>query len=195
MSFGDKKICGPGAFVAAAPLHAARGRWYNLMYYAGFGLPRLSPLVNPDDLDLQPETVATGQARPWKVTLLPGHCGLEANMESLDPQNIDLDPLPDPPRRSRGCVLQPDKTSGQPAATGSRDHLTAHSLEERNKGNRRAAGAEETFVVQLLHIHPGAGTHLSVCWRYRGSLYYPAPWTALRHTGLTVVLLSERSED
>lgn len=31
-------MCGPGAFVAAAPLHAARGRWHNLMYYAGFGL-------------------------------------------------------------------------------------------------------------------------------------------------------------
>lgn len=48
----------------------------------------VSPLVNPDNLDLQPETVATGQARPWKVTLLPGHCGLEANMESLGKQVV-----------------------------------------------------------------------------------------------------------
>ncbi|KAK1877016.1 tRNA-dihydrouridine(20) synthase [NAD(P)+]-like [Dissostichus eleginoides] len=47
----------------------------------GFG-PRL--VVNPDNLELLPETVARGQERPLKVTLLPGHRGLDADMGSLD---------------------------------------------------------------------------------------------------------------
>ena len=44
--------------------------------------------VNPDSLDLQPGTVATGQARPQKVTLLAGHCGLEADIGSLSKQVV-----------------------------------------------------------------------------------------------------------
>lgn len=44
--------------------------------------------VNPDSLDLQPGTAATGQARPQKVTLLAGHCGLEADMGSLSKQVV-----------------------------------------------------------------------------------------------------------
>lgn len=46
--------------------------------------------VNPDSLDLQPGTVAMGQARPQKVTLLPGHCGLEANMGTLGKQVVSV---------------------------------------------------------------------------------------------------------
>lgn len=44
--------------------------------------------ANPDSLDLQPGTAATGQARPLKVALLPGHCGLEASMGSLSKQVV-----------------------------------------------------------------------------------------------------------
>lgn len=44
--------------------------------------------ASPDSLDPQPGTVAMGQARPQKVTLLPGHCGLEANMGSLSKQAV-----------------------------------------------------------------------------------------------------------
>ncbi|KAJ4932311.1 hypothetical protein JOQ06_010735 [Pogonophryne albipinna] len=51
----------------------------------GFG-PRL--VVNPDDLDLLPETVARGQERPLKVTLLSGHRGLDADMGSLAPPAV-----------------------------------------------------------------------------------------------------------
>ncbi|KAL3053842.1 hypothetical protein OYC64_006218 [Pagothenia borchgrevinki] len=46
----------------------------------GFG-PRL--VVNQDNLDLLPETVARGQERPLKVTLLPGHRGLDTDMGLL----------------------------------------------------------------------------------------------------------------
>lgn len=51
----------------------------------GFG-PRL--VVNPDNLDLLPETAARGQERPLKVTLLPGHRGLDADMGSLGKQMV-----------------------------------------------------------------------------------------------------------
>lgn len=44
--------------------------------------------MNTGSLDLRPGTLAKGQTGPWKVTLLPGHCVLEANMGSLSKQVV-----------------------------------------------------------------------------------------------------------
>lgn len=53
--------------------------------------PHFSLIVfwpNPDSLERKPGTVAVGKGWLQKVTLLSGHCGLEANIGSLSKQVV-----------------------------------------------------------------------------------------------------------